>query len=211
MRSRLGTSILTDLAEVKMHIRDENLRRDNAKERLKRHFGPPKPTNGVYIIDVMPLQVTDIYVASIVTTGPVSTPSQHEPGTQAPSDELDTDTSPLGDPPSGDRRAFRSLVDHFSDLLDQDDDDDWELQRGAIATGGAELSKIEIQDLFDFDSKHWTGIYSETARRSFDEELAVYELLDLDAEGDIDVDLDVDGITGDTLIGGARPDPATTR
>ena len=44
--------------------------------------------------------------------------------------------------------------------------------------------------------------YSKTALHSFDEELATYELLDLDAQGENDDEVvDADDITRDFLIG----------
>jgi len=45
------------------------------------------------------------------------------------------------------------------------------------------------------------GRYEKTARRSFDEELELYELLDLDAAGEEDVDVDLDDSTGDLVHG----------
>ena len=40
-----------------------------------------------------------------------------------------------------------------------------------------------------------------TARWSFDEELKLYKLLDLDAEGEEDADVDIDDSTGKLLVG----------
>ena len=44
-------------------------------------------------------------------------------------------------------------------------------------------------------------MYAKSAKRSFDEELELYELLDLDAQGEDDVDLEVDDSTGAMLHG----------
>ena len=60
---------------------------------------------------------------------------------------------------------------------------------------------VSVEELFDFSRSHWVDLYAKTARRSFDEELKLYELLDLDAQGEDDVDLDVDDSTGAILHG----------
>jgi len=47
LRNRLGVSLLTILAELKMHIRDEHIRDQTAKSRLKCRFEPPKGPSAV--------------------------------------------------------------------------------------------------------------------------------------------------------------------
>jgi hypothetical protein len=44
-------------------------------------------------------------------------------------------------------------------------------------------------------------MYEKGALRNFDEELELYELLDMDAEGEDDIDVRVDGFTEDLLLG----------
>lgn len=48
----------------------------------------------------------------------------------------------------------------------------------------------------------WANKYRADPRRSFNEELELYKLLDFDAEGEIDEDLDVgfDDSTGETMV-----------
>jgi len=58
-----------------------------------------------------------------------------------------------------------------------------------------------IQSLFDSSRSPWVEIYSRSVIRSFDEELTLYEMLDLDADGEEDVGVDVDDNTGDILMG----------
>jgi hypothetical protein len=58
---------------------------------------------------------------------------------------------------------------------------------------------ISLSDLFDFSQPHWVQHYENAARRSFDEELEMYELLDLDAAGEEEVDVDLDDSTGDLM------------
>lgn len=45
LRSRLGTEAMVQLAELKLHIRDEYIKNTQAKQRLKRHIaGAPRST-----------------------------------------------------------------------------------------------------------------------------------------------------------------------
>ena len=44
-------------------------------------------------------------------------------------------------------------------------------------------------------------MHSRSSIRSFDEELELYEMLDMDAEGEEDVGVDVDDDMGDLLMG----------
>jgi hypothetical protein len=44
-------------------------------------------------------------------------------------------------------------------------------------------------------------MYSKTPQRSFEEELELYELLDLDGEGGEDANIDVDDSTAEVLLG----------
>ena len=55
-------------------------------------------------------------------------------------------------------------------------------------------------ELFNFTDLYWISQYERAAWHSFDEELELYELLDLDAEGEDQADIDVDDSTGEILI-----------
>jgi hypothetical protein len=43
---------------------------------------------------------------------------------------------------------------------------------------------IPIRDLFDFTQSYWVEAYDKLAMRGLQDELELYELLDLDADGD---------------------------
>ena len=58
-----------------------------------------------------------------------------------------------------------------------------------------QLSLIPISQRFDFENDYWTKVFEQSLPRTFDRELELYELLDLDAEGK-------------DLVG---PDPASTQ
>lgn len=55
--------------------------------------------------------------------------------------------------------------------------------------------------LFNFEDEHWVNLYKKAAVRSSDEELEMYEILDIDANGEEKPDLNIDGNTGDILFG----------
>jgi hypothetical protein len=78
-----------------------------------------------------------------------------------------------------------------------DDDTDGEPVRAPGIIGDL----VSVEELFDFGQSHWVELYAKSPRRSFDEELELYELLDIDAQGEADVDLDVDDSTGAILHG----------
>ncbi|KIK78261.1 hypothetical protein PAXRUDRAFT_16962 [Paxillus rubicundulus Ve08.2h10] len=65
--------------------------------------------------------------------------------------------------------------------------------------GSSTLPQIKIQELFDFGNGHWSGIYSRVAKRSFDEELDLYDLLDADADDEEDFKIELDGATEEVL------------
>ena len=70
-------------------------------------------------------------------------------------------------------------------------------------SGSVAFRKLTIIDLFDFEqSYYWTSRLETSGLRGFDEELSIYDLLDLDAEGDDEIDdgaSEVNPSTGDVL------------
>ena len=66
----------------------------------------------------------------------------------------------------------------------------------------AKFGPQHIYKLFDFTQKHWIDTFSKSAMRSFDEELELYELLDLDAVGEDDIANDLDEDTAEILLCG---------
>jgi hypothetical protein len=172
LRNRLGVSVLKELTELKMHIRDGHLRDQTARSRLKRSFNPPTGPTGTQ---------ADASIPADSDTPPVADPSQEAPQTQAA---------------SGSGSEFRALVQQEVDAVTIDDLDNDPL---FTVPGSTTYPLIPISKLFDFSNKHWSDILSRHSLHNFDEELALYELLDLDAAGEDDVELDE--ITTQTLIG----------
>ena len=80
--------------------------------------------------------------------------------------------------------TFRSFVETQIQLVDEDDQDN-EL----LSTEGSN-GPVELTRLFNFDESYWCDLYARIAKPSYDEELALYELLELDADGENDIELD---------------------
>jgi hypothetical protein len=80
---------------------------------------------------------------------------------------------------------FTSIVERFAKLADADEDEDAHMF-SCIPW------QVSISELFDFNKGHWVSTHERSASRSLNEELELYELLDLDAPGEEDVDLEID-------------------
>ena len=59
---------------------------------------------------------------------------------------------------------------------------------------------ITIANLFNFGSSHWSR-YARFAALTFEEELELYDLLEMDAEGDDDPEAGFDDTMEDILLG----------
>jgi hypothetical protein len=196
------------LAELKMHIRDEHAHKQT-KKRLKRVFQVRTDAESAAAALAVP-------PADVGTTNSApSQPSVHTPPWQPvcpevianspeeseASDDEDNNDVPHAGGSSNQRtsrsrltNSFRSMVEQQLQLVDDDDTDCTPVRPSTIGL-------TPIKSLFDFSRSHWVDMYSKSSIRSFDEELQLYEMLDLDAEGEDDVDVNVDDDTGDILMG----------
>ena len=92
---------------------------------------------------------------------------------------------------------FESVANQFVDLANNDITETDPEPIRTVAFGAQPIHK-----LFDFTQKHWVDTFSKSAIRSFDEELELYELLDLDAVGEDDISNDLDEDTVEALLCG---------
>lgn len=90
-----------------------------------------------------------------------------------PESPSDPESTPDSLPSSG----FRAIALQHMAQADLDDD-------GDNGTAFTIWEPVSISKLFNFDAKHWADEYVKHIQYSFDEELALYELLDLDADGE---------------------------
>lgn len=90
--------------------------------------------------------------------------------------------------------TFRAIASRHAAQADLDEgDDNIEL---------TSFKPVTIQQLFDFHATFWVEAYGKHARYGFNEELTLYELLGLDAEGEGDGGEDeIDASMEDILIG----------
>jgi hypothetical protein len=65
---------------------------------------------------------------------------------------------------------------------------------------GPAASPIKLSDLFDFTVGYWSQTVESTGMRGLQDELEFYELLDLDASGELDTDVAVDGMSEAVLM-----------
>jgi hypothetical protein len=176
---------MTAISELKMHIRDENLR-NQTKTQLKHEFAtrthPTMAADASATTSSLPL---------------ASNPSQPQPPTTSSDNaracNSGIDSGSFDEQPTND---FQAIVDHHAQLVDEDDHDN-----DPTTTPTTLQHPIKIVDLFDFTRSHWVKMYSKTPQRSSEEELELYELLDLDGEGGEDANIDVDDSTADVLLG----------
>jgi hypothetical protein len=119
---------------------------------------------------------------------PVTRPSTPPPAETEP-------TSPLieEDPNHADclDSSFRSIiVDHHSPPVEDSGPPIHPSHRG----------KLRLSELFEFGNSHWSTLYKKYAKRCFNEELAVYDLLNEDAAAGNGTEVDVDETTAEILI-----------
>ena len=87
---------------------------------------------------------------------------------------------------------FQEITQSFMQMVDDDVDID------SIPAASSSIT-IKISDLFDFNRRHWIAEQERSASRSLDEEMELYELLDLDAAGEEDMDAPVDDTVNSLL------------
>ncbi len=172
LRNHLGTQTLSSLAELKMHIQDEHLRNGKTKEHMKRFFGRSQ------------------------TSAPLAQPvSQHTSvSAPPPTDETEMDSAmdinPVLQQPSELIDKFNHITELFGRLASGDDDDGGEQMPSA--NQDKDQVSIAIADLFNFTNRIWIPAHERSTSWSLDEELELYELLDLDVPGEEDVNVEFD-------------------
>ena len=163
-------------------IRDEQLRDAQARPRLKRRFMEQTRTS-----------------AAAPTVPHVSNPT---PTSETPNISTDHDIDMDDDSPAPTavptRPGFRALIEEEIARVGMDDEDNDPLFPGPTANQ-PRLPLISLADIFDYQNNYWKDTIEKAALATFDEELELFQLLDLDAEGEDDDDFDE--ITTQALLG----------
>jgi len=193
---------------MKMHVRDEQLE-SGGKGRLKRRFearakGKERPVDaqmpgplfsGMWRFISSQLNYSnDCLAAQTIDAGPPRTftiPVQ--PPTLPKFDSTSTggdSQSQNGNPTPG--REFQDIINHHRQLVADDEDG-----QDRVHSPSTAIPKTPLADLFDFASDEWAKKYNRYTRIGYDEELELYDLLEMDVEGEID---DLDDFTQDILM-----------
>ena len=166
LRTCLGNAALLNLAELKLYLREEHVRARAVQTRLKRSFGATL-TEDPSGQTTSPTTANPALTASLVNAEPTATAevptSQDTPAVDNSADSI----GPL---------SMHRIVQELIEAVEIDDGDLPEPLPDALS--------IPIKDLFDFTKSYWVEAYSKLAMRGLQDELELYELLDLDAEGD---------------------------
>ena len=81
-------------------------------------------------------------------------------------------------------------------LLDEDNEDN----EPVVISESGNWTNIPISRLFDFTTNSWSSHYARFAALTFEEELELYDLLEMDAEGHNDPKSGFDYATQDILL-----------
>ncbi|KAJ8595559.1 hypothetical protein M405DRAFT_857247 [Rhizopogon salebrosus TDB-379] len=152
LRSPLALEKMLDLAELRLHLRDEYMRRGSVKDRLRRprHIIP----------DPLPPQNKD-------TT------------TTASSDEIIPEITPETSrfDSDSDENSLTSIAEALGQRSELHDAED-----PAAAAFTSIFEQIQLQQLFNFSDDTWTKLMERIGMRSLDDELEFYELVEGEAD-----------------------------
>lgn len=165
------------LAELKMHICDEHAHKQT-KKRLKRVFQIRTDAERAAAALAVPSQPSTRAASPQQTVYPEATANSPEESEASDDDNNNDAPQPGGSsnqrtPRSQLTNSFRSMVERQSQLVDDDDTD-------CTPVTPSTIGLTPIKSLFDFSHSHWIDMYSKSSIRSFDEELQLYEMLDLE-------------------------------
>lgn len=176
-----------------MHTRDENIRDKEIRDRLKRRFETRTRAalqEARRVQDAASARNPSSLAASTSTQPLASTSTQ-----PTISPDVTGSSEDFENPPS---TPFQDLIEEEVTRVERDEDIYDAIHMPARLLPGA-YRKIAIADLFDFNNEHWAQKFEESALRTFKQELEIYKLLDLDADGDLDIE--VDESTAQVLLG----------
>lgn len=178
LRSRLGLKNLLNIAELSLHLRDEYSQSDKAASdrlRRKRKIIPNPPATN-------PPSVTN-------TNQPI--PPDTANSEELPSSDQETQISSTSNTENEDLESFTGIIDMLGQQSDADQDDDSD-------DFTSPFEKEPLCSLFNFQDKTWVEMTERISLRSLDEELELYELIELDAEGEDD-EQEFDGMMSSTI------------
>ncbi|KAJ3824934.1 ribonuclease H-like domain-containing protein [Lentinula raphanica] len=179
LRNRLGVQTLTDLTELKMHIRDEHQRKAESK-RLKRRFA----------------------VRGQKTRDEIQNTLQQSPHVLSNVDALNSNDTDQSEPRT---TSFRSMMERNIAAVTDDEDDVASTGSGSVPLLSGTVHTLQsqggipIQKLFNFSNQRWINLHLNRTKANLTEELALYELLEAENDGDSNGLIDLDETNEDLL------------
>ena len=175
---------MLDLVQLRMHLHDEYAVKTNLQDHLrrKRHLastaGTPEPVPSTPI-DIKSdgnsfLNPSESTFNVLNVDIPIASADQVDPLVPALDENLD---EAMGS------SSFKSITQTLQERSQLDD------VGGTSHDFTPPFEKICLNELFNFANSTWTEIISKTAMKSLDEELELYELVEMDAEGEDDGDI----------------------
>jgi hypothetical protein len=161
----MRSEAMTHLAELRMYLRDEHVRYGLVKERLERNL-------------------TTHLKGKAPSTSNVNQ-NQNENGTDSDAQMEQNEPSEIPDTTT----TFSSIVDqlaHAAEEAENEDSDEVMVSIPQTEINPNTPLQIPLRNLFDFNNPYWVNLWKDLAMRNLADELEFHELVDLDAEGDVD-------------------------
>ncbi|KZT20928.1 hypothetical protein NEOLEDRAFT_1158419 [Neolentinus lepideus HHB14362 ss-1] len=149
--------------ELKMHLRDEHIQNDAVSQCLKRHFGGPRPSQEAATTDQAPSVPPN-------TPGVVPAAAEQSSGLSGAASDPELE--------HGEANTLANISTTLSQMVEEDEDQD------DVSTP-SQISQ-SLRELFDFSVQYWVDAHTLKPRRTLDDELELYQLLDMDADGEVD-------------------------
>lgn len=183
-RARLAMRTMTDQAELRLFLRDEHLKQEAERKRAKRQTtshgvtAPPRPQpQSTPSASTSALPSSETHAATGLSAPPVATVTDGSPDTV--DDEIED-----GNVDSTRETTSRRLNTVFANMTRASEE--MEAEDLDPAAPPPTSVKVLLKNLFDFSNAYWVRADARISKRSLDNELELYQLLDLDAEGDLD-------------------------
>jgi hypothetical protein len=165
LRSRLGVQTMADVAELRLHLRDEHRRSGIAKQNLRKRMLSTTPGEPTPIGPPVPDAQDDTPVASVQLEDTEDT-HWHE-------------------------NNLEDIISGLQVRLDADVDVD------AVSLGQIHCP---IKQLFNFSNTTWMELQEKYCMRGLEEEMEVYDLVDLDAPSEPDAFAEFDSFEESIMI-----------
>jgi hypothetical protein len=180
LRTQLGNKALLNIAELKLYLREEHLQARSVQTRLKRTFSTAVEEDAKLPNPLASLTAPPTAPPTNVSTSTTTADEDSQPAPAADVFMAHTSPTPCGSSAANSvgQLGMHRIVQELIEAVDTDNDLD------ELPDPCTDVLSIPIRDLFDFTQLYWVEAYDKLAMRGLQDELELYELLDLDADGD---------------------------